>query len=93
MRINIYHHELKFMEKRIEHVQKVTDAGNHFHGFRMYTEAPFYHDGPDDDDSSAITIWVPWTAIEGHDTKQLRGIALQLTQFCDDVDRQSRTES
>lgn len=85
MRLNVYHHEVPFMAERCEHVTKVVD-GLTFHGIRFYTEAPLMH-RPDDDDSSAITIWVPWTMCKGNDVEGLRTIATAILTFCDEVER------
>lgn len=85
MRINIYDHELKFMESRIEHVTKTADTDITFHAIRLYTEPPLMHQ-PDDDDSSAISIWLPWTEAAGHDTSALRRIAQAFVTFCDIID-------
>lgn len=84
-RINIYHHEVPFMADRSEHVIKTADTGNEFHGLRLYTEAPLMHQ-PDDDDSAAITIWVPWTRRRGNDTSDMRKIAQNIIDFCNEVD-------
>lgn len=85
MRINIYHHEIPFMARRAEHVTKTADTGHTFHGLRLHTEEPLMHQ-PDDDDSAAITFWVPWTKRYGHDVTDLRIIAARISRFCDDVD-------
>lgn len=85
MRINIYHHEIPYMANRVEHVEKVADTGNTFHGIRLYTEPPLEHE-PGDDDSAAITLWVPWTKAGGHDTADLRKIGEHIITFCDEVD-------
>lgn len=66
MRINVYAEELT---QDVEIVRKAPE--NHpdveFRGVRMYLASPNeLHDGPDDDDRSAITIWVPWTRAGGH---------------------------
>lgn len=66
MRLNVYAEELV---DRVEVVSKSPD--NHpnesFKGVRMYLASPdVLHSDPDDDDSSAITIWVPWTKAGGH---------------------------
>lgn len=60
MRINIYHHEIPTMAERgPEHVTTVAeDTGEEFHGIRFYTEPPVEH-MPGDDDSSAVTFWLP----------------------------------
>ena len=85
MRINLYHHEMKFMAERVEHIRKTADTGIEFHGIRFYTEAPLMHQ-PDDDDSSAVTFWVPWTKKSGHNVAQLRRIALNMIQICDSIE-------
>lgn len=85
MRVNLYHHEIPFMASRVEHVTKTADTGNVFHGFRMYTEPPLEHE-PGDDDSAAVTLWVPWTLAGGHDTDDLLTIARALINFCAEVD-------
>lgn len=85
MRINIYHHEIPFMADRVEHVEKVADTGNLFYGIRLYTEPPLEHE-PGDDDSAAITLWVPWTKEGGHFTGDLRTIGEKIIKFCDAVD-------
>lgn len=87
MRLNIYHHELPYMAKRNEIVEKlVEDTRNTFYGVRFYTEPPFEHE-PGDDDSAAITLWVPWTKRGGHDTADLRIIAMRLLKACDEIER------
>lgn len=68
MRINIYAEELT---DRVEIVEKpVADAGTTFYAVRLYLGFPFIH-REGDDDSSAITFWVPWTKKEGHDYRRL----------------------
>lgn len=84
MRLNLYHHEIPFMASRVEHVRKVADTGNTFHGLRLYTEPPLEHE-PGDDDSSAITLWVPWTKAGGHDVEDLRIIGNVILRFCAEV--------
>lgn len=66
MRINVYAEELT---TNMEVVRKAPD--NHpdveFRGIRMYLASPSeLHSGADDDDRSAITLWVPWTRAGGH---------------------------
>jgi hypothetical protein len=66
MRINIYAEEVT---DRVEIVTKAPP--NHpdveFAGVRLYLASPeVLHADPADDDSSAITIWVPWTRAGGH---------------------------
>jgi len=85
MRINLYHHEIPFMASRVEHVLKTADTGNAFHGLRLYTEPPLEHE-PGDDDSAAITFWVPWTKRGGHDVADLRKIGQAILNFCEVVE-------
>lgn len=71
MRINVYAEELT---QRTEMIFK--SPPNHptetFRGVRFYLLSPDeLHDDPDDDDSSAITLWVPWTKANGHDHGRL----------------------
>ena len=74
MRVNIYHHEIPTMHDRgPELVETVGDGGERFHGIRFYTEPPIEH-VPGDDDSGAVTFWVPWSHKGGHDVQQLREI-------------------
>lgn len=87
MRVNIYHHEIPIMEERgAEHVETVADdTGERFHGIRFYTEPPVEH-MPGDDDSSAVTFWVPWTKAEGHQVAQLRGVFAQAIALLDYIE-------
>lgn len=85
MRINVYHHELDYMQ-RTEIVRKKADTGTTFYGVRFYTEPPLMHQ-PGDDDSAAITLWVPWTKAQGHNTAPLRSIASALTRICDEIEK------
>lgn len=69
MRLNVYAEELT---DRVEIVTKtVTDekfGTRTFYGVRVYLESPpVLHSDPQDDDTSAITFWVPWTKARGHD--------------------------
>lgn len=85
MRINVYHHELLQMSKRgPEHVEKIADTGIKFHAIRFYTEPPLMHQ-PGDDDSSAITFWVPWTKKGGHDPAALKAIGEALVKFANEL--------
>lgn len=66
MRINVYAEELT---DEVEVVVKRPDnhPNEEFRGVRMYLASPSQlHGGADDDDRSAITIWVPWTKSGGH---------------------------
>lgn len=85
MRVNIYHHEIEFMADRGEPVEKTADTGITFFGFRLPTEPVREHE-PGDDDSAAVTLWLPWTRKNGHDTRDVRRIAHRLLVWCDSVD-------
>lgn len=66
MRINVYGEELT---EEVEIIRKspANVPGETFRGVRMYLESPDrLHADADDDDRSAITLWVPWTKAGGH---------------------------
>jgi hypothetical protein len=66
MRINVYAEELT---DRIEVARKAppNHPNEEFRGIRLYLASPdVLHADPADDDSTAITIWVPWTKRGGH---------------------------
>lgn len=78
MRINVYAEELT---DRVEIVRK--SPPNHpdetFRGVRLYLASPDeLHAGDDDDDSSAITLWVPWTQRGGHDWATVYNLLLDM---------------
>lgn len=57
MRINIYSQELT---KEVEIVETTADTGITYYGLRWYLASPdILHHTVDDDDRSAITIWIP----------------------------------
>ncbi|MCI0565338.1 MAG: hypothetical protein MN733_43290 [Nitrososphaera sp.] len=68
MRINVYAEELTDEVQLI--VREIaSDNPDHriFYGLRFYLESPTeLHHTADDDDRSAITIWVPWTKQHGN---------------------------
>jgi hypothetical protein len=73
VRINVYAEE---MTTEVEVVTKVVDDAafgrRTFYGIRLYLASPpELHAQPDDDDRSAITLWVKWTAAEGSDFELL----------------------
>lgn len=76
------------MSTRHELIKK--DVGtNSFYGIRFYMEGPVEHE-PGDDDSAAITIWIPWTKRDGQNTSQLRTIADAIVNYCDQIDDTER---
>lgn len=57
MRINVYSQELT---KDIELVESTADTGTTYYGVRLYLASPeALHHTPEDDDRSAITLWLP----------------------------------
>lgn len=84
MRINVYAEELTM---EVEVVTKAPD--NHpdtaFAGIRMYLKSPDeLHADPDDDDRSAITIWVPWTKRGGHRPEAVTAMLRMMADKLDD---------
>lgn len=66
MRINVYAEELRNEVEVI--TKKAENTGITFYGIRVYLESPScLHNTEKDNDRSAITFWVPWTKIDGHD--------------------------
>ena len=64
MRINIYAEELT---SQIEIVRKPVNQ-DLFRGVRLYLASPeILHHSIDDNDQSAVTVWVPWTRKKGHE--------------------------
>lgn len=92
MRVNVYHHEIPFMASRHEVVETTADTGNVFYGLRFYTEAPLEHE-PGDDDSSAVTLWVPWTRKTGHTTAELRAIFNRGIEMCAEIEQRIAEQS
>lgn len=86
MRINVYAEELTAETELV--TKTVTDdkfGTRTFYGVRMYLASPdVLHADPEDDDRSAITLWVPWTRAGGHDfdrvTDTLAGLLVRVTQ-------------
>lgn len=69
MRINLYGEELTTETELV--TKTVTDekfGTRQFYGLRLFLLSPDeLHSDPADDDRSAITLWVPWTRVDGHD--------------------------
>lgn len=88
MRINVYAEELTTEVKK---VTKVVDGGTEneriFYGVRFFLVSPSeLHHTSDDDDRSAITIWVPWTRREGHDIQSVRDLFAEMMMCVDDIE-------
>lgn len=69
MRINVYAEELGGETELVTKTVEDDKFGRRtFYGLRFYLKSPpELHDDPEDDDRSAITIWVPWTRADGHE--------------------------
>jgi hypothetical protein len=87
MRINVYHHELPVMAERHGLVSEAPEGHDRrYYGVRFYTE-PERIDRPGDDDSSAITLWVPHTK-DGHDVAPLREIGRAILDAAEYIEGQ-----
>lgn len=76
MRVNVYAEEVT---TEVEMIKKTAETGITFYGVRFYLKSPEdLHQGKDDDDRSAITLWVPWTNAEGHDFQKLGSLLMNL---------------
>lgn len=69
MRVNIYAEELTDRVELIRETPRDEMEVPYFYAVRLYLGLPFEH-RPGDDDSSAVTFWVPWTRAGGHDFDQ-----------------------
>ena len=84
MRINVYAEELT---NDIEIVRKspANVPGETFRGIRMFLKSPDeLHDDPNDDDRSAITLWVPWTKAGGHRPQEVVWLLRKMADALDD---------
>lgn len=90
MRMNIYAEELTDETELVE--KDVTDeefGTRTFYGIRLFLHSPDQlHHSAEDDDRSAITIWVKWTRKGGSDFSTvdalLRNMKAQATKACID---------
>lgn len=75
MRINVYAEELT---EDVEIVEKKPDNVDvTFYGIRFYLKSPeSLHHSADDDDRSAITLWIPWTQKDGFDSSVIKHLLL-----------------
>jgi hypothetical protein len=66
LRLNVYAEEVT---GEVAMVKKTSEQGQDFYGVRVFLASPdVLHHTPEDDDRSAVTFWVPWTAAGGQDT-------------------------
>ena len=90
MRINVYAEELT---DRVEIVTTKADTGRKFYGVRCYLESsPKLHHSDGDDDSSAITFWVPWTKAGGHNVAVLQQMLERMLSDTHDIAGVIRSE-
>lgn len=65
MRINVYSQELTNEVKLIE---KISNTGLKYHAVQlMLHSSPMLHHPPEDDDRSAVTIWLPKSDSRRHE--------------------------
>jgi hypothetical protein len=77
MRINVYAEELT---TRVEIIRKPVNQ-ELFRGVRLYLASPdVLHHSPEDNDESAITIWIPWTRNGGHDFEFVASVLEKMAQ-------------
>lgn len=89
MRLNIYAEEVTG-ETGVVIKAPDNHPDNQFYGVRMYLESPsVLHRTDDDDDRSAVTIWVPWTKEGGHDFARIHAL---LDNLQDELSRAEMTE-
>ena len=75
MRINIYAEELTEEVKVIRKPSTESPLNREFLGIRLYLKSHAdLHNTPNDDDRSAVTLWVPFTQQHGNDTQYLSRI-------------------
>lgn len=82
IRVNIYAEELTDETELMTKVVNDDKFGERtFYGLRVYLESPdVLHSDPQDDDRSAITLWVPWTREGGHDFRVIETVLNRLLQ-------------
>jgi len=81
MRVNVYGEELT---EDVEIVKKTVDQ-KLFVAVRFYLKShPDLHHSVDDNDESAVTIWVPWTKEKGNDFDKLVNILCNAADLLND---------
>jgi hypothetical protein len=76
VRINVYAEELTTDTEVVTKTVTDEEFGTRtFYGLRVYLHSPAQlHHSTEDDDRSAITFWVPWTRVDGHDFGLVREV-------------------
>lgn len=89
MRINVYAEELTDeVELVTKHVDDAEFGPRTFYGLRFYLKSPpELHHSEDDDDRSAITLWVKWTRAEGTDMSTIFSLLARLSSLAKDRGR------
>ena len=87
MRVNVYSQELTSEVKLVEKEGVNSDGDKEvFHGVRLFLHSPEQlHDTPNDDDRSAITLWLPKSSARRFE------LAEALYNMADLVDAQANT--
>jgi len=89
MRVNVYDHELT---DRVEVATATADnTGQSFYGVRIYVGPVIMHQ-PGDDDSSAVTWWVPWSQRGGHDLSVLKSAFQKALASLGEIEARIRLE-
>jgi hypothetical protein len=94
MRINVYAEEVT-SETEIIRKTVHTDEGTDetFYGVRFYLLSPKeLHHSSDDDDRSAITLWVRWTKADGNNPLYLKELFSELYNRAYEITRELRRE-
>ena len=77
MRVNIYAEELT---EEVTLVKKRTDDGRLMFGMRVYLHSTQrLEHSPVDDDRSAVTFWVPWSADAGYEPEYLSALVTDMS--------------
>lgn len=87
MRMNVYAEEISGETELV--TKTVTDAEfgeRTFYGVRMFLHSPEQlHYSPDDDDRSAITVWIPWTQAGGHEFDTIETLLHDMVRRLDEA--------
>lgn len=87
MRLNVYAEEITGEVTLVK--KDVTDGEfgtRTFYGLRFFLASPQeLHHSSEDDDRSAITLWVPWTKRSGNRPQVLAKMLTKLLKLCEQV--------
>lgn len=93
MRVNVYGEELQERTEPVKLSRPLESPaqGRVFFGVRAFLDSPdSLHRTETDDDSSAVTFWVPWTSATGHDFAKLRRILESMLGDLNELERGAR---